>query len=57
MKREELLQKADEIVKLENVEILNHKVGARACSIDYFPIVGTVVDSKKSIYKFPKLNL
>jgi tRNA 5-methylaminomethyl-2-thiouridine biosynthesis bifunctional protein len=52
---QELLQKANDIKTLENVEVLNHYVGARACSVDYFPIVGEIIDSEKTIAKFPYL--
>jgi tRNA U-34 5-methylaminomethyl-2-thiouridine biosynthesis protein MnmC len=51
----ELINKAHEIKKLNDVEILNHYVGARACSIDYFPIVGNIIDSKKTLEDFPYL--
>ncbi|MDB4257372.1 FAD-binding oxidoreductase [Arcobacteraceae bacterium] len=52
---QELLKKANDIKTLENVEVLHHYVGARACSIDYFPILGEVIDGKKTIAKFPYL--
>lgn len=52
---QELLQKANDIKTLENVEVLHHYVGARACSVDYFPIVGEIIDSKKTIAEFPYL--
>lgn len=51
----ELLTKANDIHKLEDVVVLNHYVGARACSIDYFPIVGDIIDSKKTLEDFPYL--
>ena len=53
---DELLKKANDIKKLENVEIINIKIGARASSIDYFPMVGKLIDSKKSFEKYPHLK-
>ena len=51
----ELLTKANDIKKLEDVKVLNHYVGARACSNDYFPVVGDIIDSKKTLKNFPYL--
>jgi len=51
----ELLTKANDIKKLEDVSVLNHYIGARACSIDYFPIVGDIIDSAKTLEEFPYL--
>lgn len=51
----ELLQKANEIKELKDVTVLNHYTGARACSIDYFPIVGNIIDSTKTLADFPYL--
>ncbi len=53
---EELLRKANDIVKLENVKVIKEVAGARASSIDYFPIVGELIDSKKTIDEFPYLK-
>ena len=52
---EELLRKANDIIKLEDVQITKRYDGARACSLDYFPIVGEVIDSKKTLEEFPHL--
>lgn len=52
----ELLKKANEIKKLENVEVLDVKIGARASSVDYFPMVGELVDSKESFLKYPHIK-
>jgi glycine/D-amino acid oxidase-like deaminating enzyme len=51
----ELLTKANEIKQLDDVEVLNHYIGARACSIDYFPIVGNIIDAKTTLDEFPYL--
>lgn len=50
-----LLNLANDIKKLDDVELLDVKIGARASSVDYFPMVGKLVDSKKSIEKFPHI--
>ena len=48
-----LLKLASDIVELEDVEVINTKIGARASSVDYFPMVGKLIDSRKTISKFP----
>jgi tRNA 5-methylaminomethyl-2-thiouridine biosynthesis bifunctional protein len=53
---EKLLSLANDIKKLENVEVVDVKIGARASSVDYFPMVGKLIDSKKSFEKFPHLK-
>ena len=53
---DELLLKAKDIVDLKDVEIIKEYCGARACSVDYFPIVGEVINSKKTIEEFPYLK-
>lgn len=53
---ENLLSKASDIIELENINIVNEYVGARACSVDYFPMVGEVIDSKKTVEEFPYLK-
>jgi len=52
---EKLIKLANDIKPLENVEIIDVKIGARASSTDYFPMVGELVDSKKSIEKYPHI--
>lgn len=51
-----LLKKANDIKKIEDIEILDIKIGARASSIDYFPMVGCLVDSEKSFLKYPHIK-
>ena len=53
---EKLLNNANKIKKLENVEVIDVKIGARASSVDYFPMVGKLVDSKKSFEEFPHIK-
>ena len=52
----ELLKKANDIKTLNNVKVLDIKIGARASSVDYFPMLGKLVDSKKSFEKYPHLK-
>lgn len=52
----ELLDKSSEILKLENIEIIKDHIGARASSFDYFPIIGPIIDSKKTLKEFPYLT-
>jgi tRNA 5-methylaminomethyl-2-thiouridine biosynthesis bifunctional protein len=52
---EKLIVLANDIIKLDNVTVIDVKIGARASSNDYFPMLGKLVDSKKSIEKFPHL--
>ena len=51
----ELLTLASSIKKLEDIEVVDIKIGARSSSLDYYPIVGKLVDSKKSIKKHPHI--
>lgn len=52
----ELLTKANDIKTLNDVKVLDIKIGARASSVDYFPMVGKLVDSQKSFEKYPHLK-
>lgn len=52
----ELLRKANEIKVLNDVKVLDVKIGARASSVDYFPMVGKLVDAEKSFEKYPHLK-
>ncbi len=51
-----LLEKANGIINLKDVKVIDEKAGARACSIDYLPIVGDIINSEKTIEKFPYLK-
>lgn len=53
--RETLLEKASSSIDLGSVEIVDDFIGIRCGSNDYMPIVGKVVDYKKTIKKYPKL--
>ena len=52
----ELLEKANDIKTLNDVKVLDIKIGARASSVDYFPMLGKLVDSPKSFEKYPHLK-
>lgn len=52
----ELLEKANDIKTLNDVKVLDIKIGARASSVDYFPMLGKLVDSQKSFEKYPHLK-
>lgn len=53
---QDLLDKASRIKTLENITVLDVKVGARASSVDYFPMVGQVINSKVTMDMFPHLK-
>ena len=45
----DLIEKAREIVDIKEFRIDNIKGGFRAASVDYFPIVGEIIDVKKTL--------
>ncbi len=51
----ELIEKAKEIINIEKFEIDNIKGGFRAASVDYFPVVGEVIDVDKTLSLQPKI--
>jgi glycine/D-amino acid oxidase-like deaminating enzyme len=51
--QDELLQKANEIIDIKVEKILEIKAGMRSGSMDYFPILGQLIDVQKSIAQFP----
>ena len=53
---QELLKKANSIKKLEDIEVIDAFAGARASSVDYFPMVGELIDSLKTLEEFPYLK-
>ena len=52
----ELLDKANNIRALADVKVLKTYFGARASSFDYFPLVGSLIDSKETLNMFPYLK-
>jgi glycine/D-amino acid oxidase-like deaminating enzyme len=53
---EQLLQNAQEIIQLKDIEVVNELYGARAASFDYLPLVGDIINSSKTIKKYPYLK-
>lgn len=51
-----LLDSADDIIKLENVKVIGAKAGARASSTDYFPLSGSLIDSKTTLDMYPYIK-
>lgn len=51
----ELLALAQKSVNLKNVSIVDSFVGMRSGSNDYLPLLGSIVDSRKSIINYPEL--
>ncbi|MDY0328452.1 MAG: D-amino-acid oxidase, partial [Arcobacteraceae bacterium] len=51
-----LLLLGNDIVKLDDLEVIKTYAGARASSIDYFPIVGEIIDEAKTLEDFPYLK-
>jgi len=52
---QKLIKLANDIVDLGEVEVIDVKIGPRASSVDYFPMVGKLVDSAKSIEENPHI--
>ncbi len=53
--RAQLLQKADQTLKLQNVRVLKDYTGLRSGSNDYLPMAGRVADAEATLRKFPKM--
>ena len=51
----ELIEKAKEIVNIENFKILKIIGGFRAASVDYFPVVGKIIDVDETLRQNPKV--
>ncbi len=52
----ELLEKANDIRELKDVKILKTYFAPRASSVDYFPLVGPLINSKETLNMFPYLK-
>jgi glycine/D-amino acid oxidase-like deaminating enzyme len=52
---EELLDIARNMVNLGDFSVVAQKGGLRSTSIDHFPIVGRIIDSKSTINKYPQI--
>ncbi len=53
--RSELLANAQKTLKLNDVEVIADFTGLRSASIDHLPLVGSVVNSEKTVEKLPKM--
>ncbi|MDD5400030.1 MAG: FAD-dependent oxidoreductase [Sulfurimonas sp.] len=53
---ETLLREADELIKLENLEVVKIYRGARATIKSYFPVIGKVVNFNESLKKYPSIK-
>ena len=53
---EKLLNLANDIINLKDVKVLNTRIGARASSGDYFPMVGALINSKETLIKYPYIK-
>ena len=51
-----LINKAKEITKIPEYSINSMKAGMRAGSLDYFPIIGNIIDTKKTLEKYPEIK-
>lgn len=51
-----LLGLTDELIKLDNLEVVNVHNGARATIKSYFPVIGKIIDYEKSIKKHPSIK-
>lgn len=51
-----LLKRARDIHELNDVKLLDIKIGARASSVDYFPMVGELIDTQKTLDMFPYIK-
>jgi len=53
---EHLLDEANELVQLDNLEVVNVYKGARATIKSYFPLIGKIINYKESIKKYPSIK-
>ena len=56
IKDDRLLKKYKKIVKCTKVEAVKTYCGIRSVSVDYFPILGNVIDAKKTLTKYPYIK-
>ncbi len=53
---ETLLRQADELIKLQDLEVIKTYKGARATIKSYFPVIGKAIDYESSIKKHPSIK-
>lgn len=51
-----LLDLASDIMELKDIKVLKTRIGARASSGDYFPMVGELINSKETLIKYPYIK-
>ncbi len=51
-----LLQKAQNFFKMQELEVLQQYTGVRNMSFDFFPIVGKLIDEKATLSKYPYIK-
>lgn len=51
-----LLEQANELIKLEDLEVIKTYKGARATIKSYFPVIGKIIDYESSIKKHPSIS-
>ena len=54
--RKELLEKASRMINLEDIEIIRDYTGLRSGSVDYMPLLGSLVASKETLEKGLRLD-
>ena len=53
---QKLLEKANKMIPLKNLEILASYSGYRNATFDYFPIVGEIIDHEATLIKYPYIQ-
>ncbi len=51
-----LIEKAQRTLKLNKIKVLNDYIGLRSGSNDYLPMLGSLVNAKETLEKFPHLQ-
>ncbi len=51
-----LLSQADELIKLEDLEVVKTYKGARATIKSYFPVIGKIIDYESSLKRHPSIS-
>ncbi|MFA5454921.1 MAG: FAD-dependent oxidoreductase [Sulfurimonas sp.] len=51
-----LLKQADELIKLDDLEVIKSYKGARATIKSYFPVIGKAVEHKSTLKKYPSIK-
>ena len=53
---EKMIKEVSSYIDLKNFTIEKIHFGARSCSFDFFPVVGRVIDHKKTLKKYPYIK-